>query len=102
MPEGQPLRPFCPSDLGERLDFFRADRPWDTNSSDNAAGVECLAEDLELGFREDRRKLVDLQAVAQVGLVHAVAEHRVGVGDAADWGRAGLAKQLLPDVRDAA
>src|ERR1700682_6028117 len=87
MPEHQALCPFGASDLGERVDLLPANSSGDPYSADDAAGVERLAEDLEFRLAEHGRQLLNLEAEAEVGLVHAVPQHGFCVGDATDWCR---------------
>ena len=73
MPEGQAFGALGASDLSERLDLLPADVARNPNPANDAAAIERLAEDLELGRGEDGAEFLDLEAVAQVRLVHAVA-----------------------------
>src|SRR5439155_27291232 len=99
MPEGQALGALRAGGLGQGVDLLAADRCRDAKPTDHSAGIQRLAENLELGSSEDRGQLLDLELVTEVGLVDTVPEHGVRVGDAANRCRHDYAEHLLPDVR---
>ena len=67
--------------LGEFLDLARRDggEALGVHRLDDTARIEGRAEDLELALLEDVPGIPDLHAEAGVGLVTAVAVHRVGI-----------------------
>src|SRR5438552_19215360 len=89
MPEGEALRSVAAGGLGKGIDLLAADCHRNTKTAHHSAGIQGLPENLELGAREDRRQLLDLQLVSKIRLVHAVSKHRVRVGDTADGCRHG-------------
>ena len=102
MPEGETPRSVAAGGLGKGIDLLAADCHRNAKTAHHSAGIQRLPENLEVGAREDRRQLLDLQLVSKIRLVHAVSKHRVRVGDTADGCRHGHAKHLLPDVGKAA
>src|SRR3989449_1421784 len=102
MPEGEALCSVAAGGLGKGIDLLAADCHRNAKTAHHPAGIQRLPENLELGAREDRRQLLDLEPVSKIGLVHPVPKDRVRVGDTADGCGQGHAKHLLPDVREAA
>src|SRR4029077_17011115 len=98
VPERQTLCSLRAGDLGERVDLLSTDGPRDPQTPDDAAGIERLAEDLEFRPGEERGQLLNLETVAQVGLVHPVPQDRFRVRDAPNRCGHGDAQQLLPNV----
>src|ERR1700730_12010386 len=98
VPERQTLCSIRAGDLGERVDLLSADGPWDPQTTDDAAGIERLAKDLEFRPGEDRGELLNLETVAQVRLVDPVPQDGFRVRDAPDRCWHGDAQHLLPDM----
>ena len=67
------------------------------HSLDDAAGVEDAVKDAELGFRRQVADVGHLQAVAQIGLVAAVAGHSLGVGQTGKRGCDLELRRQFPD-----
>src|SRR6266571_6361974 len=79
MPEGEALSPIGTGGLGKGVDLLTGDGAWNAKTAHHPAGIQRLPENLELGPREDRRQLLDLEPVAKIRLLYAVAKHRIRV-----------------------
>src|SRR4029077_20223252 len=86
-----------PGELVEVLARERLGSARDTQAAHDAAAGDRACEDSELGARKLLADIADLEAIAQIGLVGAVARERFGVGQARER-KLDLVARVAPDL----
>ena len=98
--EGEALRAERFRDLLERADLTLRDvgQALGIDRLYAATGGDRGGEDLEAGGLEEFGEVSELEPEARVGLVHAVAVHRVVVGETRERHRQVVVEHVLPDL----